>query len=559
MTRLLYRYRIASVFVFTIITIPVGVAAQALNWTNIFRGAGTDAVYGVAFDGIDNTYFGGAFQADLDFAPPLNSVGLSDGFVAKIGSGGNVLWRQQISGTENESVLDVAADGAANCYATGVFVGTSDFSGTIKVDTGGGDVFVARYTPGGALLWVNTFGGLDLDFGNSITVHDDAVYVTGEFTDSITVDGNTIVGAGGADVFVVCYDTTGAFTWAVSAGASTNDQGHGIATDASGNVYVAGAYSSTASFGGMMTSSLGSFDAFIAKYDNTGAIQWVRSAGGSELDRAYDVAVSASGIVYATGQFWGSATFDTDVHNSGGGFDVFLWAVNTSGVLVGSAIGGGSEDDIGLGVAVDGSNNVLLTGEFHKSMTFGGASNGNNTIASRGANDAFLIKIAPGFVYNWSVSGGGSEIDIGRSVTTGGSHVYLGGQFSGVARFQNNNMPSLGGFDAFMAKYDCDYAVPVRSAPAGVLSLMQNIPNPFGVETSIVFRVAARERVQVSVYDVAGRHVRTLIDEMAVPDVDHTVRWDGRTTNGSLARSGVYFYRLTTPTATTTRKMVVMR
>jgi hypothetical protein len=297
----------------------------------------------------------------------------------------------------------------------------------------------------------------------------------------------------------------------------------------------------------------------MARYDDTGAIQWVRSGGGSELVRAYDVAVSPSGIVYATGQFFGVVTFGIVGRSSLGGFDVFLWGVQTDGTFAGFATGGGPLDDTGWGVAVDASNNVLVAGEFRMAMQFGGPGSGNNAVSSHGENDAFLVKISPGPVYEWTVSGGGPDLDAAYSVTTGGTKVYLGGTYSGVARFQNNTMTSLGGWDAFVASYECDYALPVRTTEAHTVSLQQNIPNPFGVETAITFRVATGTRVQLDVFDVAGRLVRALVDDTASPDLDYVITWDGHASDGSLARSGVYFYRLTTSAGSQTRKMVVTR
>ena len=141
--------------------------AQDLRWTNSFRGAGTDLVTSVAHNGSGDVFIGGRFQADIGFSPPLNSAGLSDGFVARMGSGGNVVWVSQIASVDNVSVADVAADGAGNCYATGFVVSSADFDGTVVGGDGAGDVFVARYSPSGTVQLVRTFGGPDFDVGNA--------------------------------------------------------------------------------------------------------------------------------------------------------------------------------------------------------------------------------------------------------------------------------------------------------------------------------------------------------------------------------------------------------
>jgi len=71
----------------------------------------------------------------------------------------------------------------------------------------------------------------------------------------------------------------------------------------------------------------------------------------------------------------------------------------------------------------------------------------------------------------------------------------------------------------------------------------QNVPNPFNPETEIQYNVRTAGRVRVSVFDPSGRLVRTLLDS-TVPSGPHSVRWDGRRSDGSAAASGVYFYRI---------------
>jgi hypothetical protein len=96
------------------------------------------------------------------------------------------------------------------------------------------------------------------------------------------------------------------------------------------------------------------------------------------------------------------------------------------------------------------------------------------------------------------------------------------------------------------------------AGPALVSSLAQNHPNPFNPQTSIAFSLASRGRVQVSIYDVNGRLVRTLANEMRAAGA-YELRWDGHDDGGQAAASGVYFYRLVAPGFTQTRKMVLLK
>jgi hypothetical protein len=89
--------------------------------------------------------------------------------------------------------------------------------------------------------------------------------------------------------------------------------------------------------------------------------------------------------------------------------------------------------------------------------------------------------------------------------------------------------------------------------------LYQNEPNPFNPSTVIPFALHERARVRIRIYDVSGRLVRTLLDEVRDPGVYRDVRWDGRTDDGRSASSGVYFVRLQAGRIDQVRKMVLLK
>jgi hypothetical protein len=88
--------------------------------------------------------------------------------------------------------------------------------------------------------------------------------------------------------------------------------------------------------------------------------------------------------------------------------------------------------------------------------------------------------------------------------------------------------------------------------------LYQNHPNPFNPTTTISFTLPERERVTLSIYDVGGRFVRTLIDEIVGEGLQER-NWDGRDAQGGEVSSGVYFYRLTAGDKTLTKKMILLK
>ncbi len=91
-----------------------------------------------------------------------------------------------------------------------------------------------------------------------------------------------------------------------------------------------------------------------------------------------------------------------------------------------------------------------------------------------------------------------------------------------------------------------------------VYDLRQNSPNPFNPTTTIRFSLAEAGPVRISVYDVAGRLVRTL-EDVRMEAGEHSSVWDGRDATGVPAASGIYFYRISTEGYSAQRKMILLK
>jgi flagellar hook assembly protein FlgD len=94
------------------------------------------------------------------------------------------------------------------------------------------------------------------------------------------------------------------------------------------------------------------------------------------------------------------------------------------------------------------------------------------------------------------------------------------------------------------------------SAPL-LFGLGQNRPNPFRLQTSIVYTLDRASQASLAVYDISGRVVRTLADGMAQAGV-HTAVWDGRDDAGRSVPSGIYLLRVRSEAGTQTRKMILV-
>lgn len=110
--------------------------------------------------------------------------------------------------------------------------------------------------------------------------------------------------------------------------------------------------------------------------------------------------------------------------------------------------------------------------------------------------------------------------------------------------------------------YPVTSAVDVATGEEGAIapshSLAQNYPNPFSTASTIVYSIAAPTQVDLSIYDISGALVRSLVNEIASAG-SHRAVWDGRDGRGHEVASGVYFYRLQASEQSETKRMVLLR
>ena len=306
---------------------------------------------------------------------------------------------QATSNTTNTSksqTTGVAVDASGSIYSVGLFSGTVTFGSTTFVSDGDRDIFLVKYDNSGGVQWAKRAGGTGADVPNGIAVSGDDVYITGymngtaNFNTPSAPGSNELVPAGSDDVFLAKFDGSGNFQWARRAGGTSSDIANGVSASGSA-VYITGYFSSTANFntpsapGSNEITSVGGTDIFLAKFDDTGAFQWARRAGGSSQDIGYGVA-EAGNDVYVTGYFRNTADFSSNTSlATAGDNDIFLAKYTSTGTLVWARRGGGTLSDISQGVAISNSG-VCITGSVNPGTFTQGVINFNTPSAS-GSNE----------------------------------------------------------------------------------------------------------------------------------------------------------------------------
>jgi sugar lactone lactonase YvrE len=234
-----------------------------------------DYAYGVATDSSGNVYVAGGTNGGLD---GNTNAGNTDLFVVKYNSSGTKQWTRQLGSSSRDSANGVATDSSGNVYVTGMTNGGLDGCKNAGIE----DLFVVKYNSSGTKQWTNQLGSSSRDSANDVVTDSSGnVYVTG--TTYGGLDGNT--SAGNADLFVVKYNSSGTKQWTKQLGTSSTDTANGVATDSSGNVYVAGG-----TYGGLDgNTGSGVNDLFVVKYNSSGTKQWTNQLGSSSRDSAREL------------------------------------------------------------------------------------------------------------------------------------------------------------------------------------------------------------------------------------------------------------------------------
>lgn len=272
-------------------------SSGTIQWQRSLASSVRDLAYGVAVDSSGNAYITG-----------YTKFSNSDLVIAKYNTSGTIQWQRTLSGSGNDRGYDVAVDSSGNAYVLGI---------TNSEGAGNQDILLVKYNTSGAIQWQRTLGGSALDSSIKLALDSSGnPHICGH-TETV-VSGN-----GQYDFITAKYNTSGTLQWQRKLGTSTNtEQASSLRVDSSGNVYIIGRIPSG-------SGGAGGEDAFFAKYNSSGTIQWQRSWGGTGTEVGYDIDVDNSGNIYVLAYTRFTVT-------GLGGYDIQLLKLPDDGSLTGT-------------------------------------------------------------------------------------------------------------------------------------------------------------------------------------------------------------------------------
>jgi len=480
-----------TILIVTLLTLAQALCAQDLVWAKRIGGNGYDYAYNLHQDNNGMIFLAGGFSDSVDFDPNsstafLYAEGGRDAFFAKYDQDGNLIWHKQLAGIGNENCRSIHTAPDGTVIVTGEFADSTDFdpnpsSTTYISSEQTDDMFLAKYTPAGDLVWAKAMPGSLWDYGRSIQIDTIGnIYLGGYFYDSTDFEPGPIATVeysnGFYDIFIAKYDPAGNLLWVNTFGGTNDDFLSEIAIDLQGNCFIAGSFRDTVDFDPSPASAIletpnGVDGGFLAKYDPNGNFLWVVEIDGPETDNVQDVETDAEGNVYISGFFQNQVDFDPSPQRvelqTQGITDGFVAKYSASGSLNwAKQFGGGSGEVLARTLTLDPAGNVYISGGYWDEADFD-PSPTNLTLPANGALDFFIAKLnnQGGFIWANNIGGLNTEFTYDIKANTA-QEVYLTGIFGGTTDFDPalgiSNLTSQGNTDIFLAKYQSPIVFPIK-------------------------------------------------------------------------------------------------
>ncbi|MCP3685681.1 MAG: T9SS type A sorting domain-containing protein [bacterium] len=503
-------------------------------------------------------------------------AGSGDCYLIKTDAIGSIEWDKTYGGIGDDCAFSAQQTSDGGYILAGY---------TTSFGAGGWDFYAVKTDSVGDTLWTRTYGGSSDDWAWSVqqTIPDGGYIITGQVLS---------YGAGGWDFYAVKTDSVGDTLWTRTYGGTGDDHPKSVLQTIDGGYTFAGL---TNSFGA------GSCDFYLVNTNSLGDTLWTRTYGGILEDIAFCVQQTSDGGYVLAGYAYSFGA---------GGRDFYLVKTNTLGDTLWTRTYGGSLDDTAVSVQQTTDGAFVLGGH---TLSFGAG--GTDFYLMKVAGDPCLfceaVTSTPevpnenGTIqWNLTVTNCGSET---ISNVFGEIYPTVGDCASGtqydynLTRIVTNN---LGVGQSFTGRYwyrpilvnGVDLAaIAIDVGPAvndyiasscfefyfsyewgrpnaepyfgpgewgemndgivlpGVTTLNQNYPNPFNASTTISFDIVQSGNVNLSVYNLAGQKIESLVDGRMNAG-RHNITWDASTYS-----SGIYFYKLTTGDRTFTKRMTLLK
>jgi hypothetical protein len=410
----------------------------ACDWVFSGGGASHDKTRAVTTDAQGNVFLASECVGDASFGDQQHkTAGGMDMCLVKLDAQGKPQWVSSIGGSKTDRAYGVITDTAGNVYVTGHFESTDAMvNGDTLPNAGSYDVFTAKFSPAGKVLWVRVKGGEGYDYGHGIAIDSKGHVV--------------VTGAIGRQVFCTKFDAEGREVWHRTTSGTVSGSGHGIAVDAQDHIYIGGNSTGSGAFGKAVIDSK-TTAALAVKLTPDGDGVWASVIPGTPSALYHEIACDSQGRVWGAGMFKGSVSVAGETFQSSGDKDNdgLIVHLDAAGQVQWARHLHGPGTDYCLGVATDDQGTAFVCGDFNQDTSLAG-----HALATRGSGDIFLAAFDTKGSLTWVEQAGGKLNDNAYPITfRSPDELIIAGACAAPATFGAHEVTKSGSSDLYAAKW----------------------------------------------------------------------------------------------------------
>jgi len=348
----------------------------SVKWLKSLGGSDEDVAYSI-IQTVDGGYIaaGASFSNDYDVT---GNHGNADFWIVKLDTSGIIQWQKSIGGSGDDYAYSIEQTNDGGYIVAG---SSNSNDGDVTGNHGDSDFWVVKLSNIGVLQWQKSFGGSGLEEAKSLKKTIDGGCIIAGY--SYSNNGDVIGNNGDRDYWVIKLDSLAAIQWTKSLGGANYDEASSIMqTTDSGYVIAGESYSNN----GNVISNNGLSDYWLLKLNNNGNIQWQKSYGGSENDKARCIQQTSDGGYIVTG--W-TQSDDSDVlfNHLVGEQDYWILKLDGQGIIQWQKSLGGSSNEVAKCIKETNDGGYIVAG-------FSDSNDGDLT-SYQGGDDCWIIKLGP--------------------------------------------------------------------------------------------------------------------------------------------------------------------
>jgi hypothetical protein len=426
-------------------------------------------------------------------------------WLVRTDAAGDTLWTKKYGGAGREEGHAVQQTGDGGFIIAGT---------TTSYGAGRTDAWLIRTNAAGDTVWTKTYGGSSEDYAEAVELTADGGFI---------ITGNTFYpGSVNSDLWLIRADATGDTLWTRTFGGPGIEQGKSVQQTSDGGFVVTGRLSSF--------SAIGQSDVWLIRTDADGDSLWTRSFAGPGPSWSFDYGNAVQQTIDGGFVVVGS----TDNGSITVGSDVFLIRTDANGDTLWTRAYAGIGSDEGHAIQETAGGGFIIAGETYSPST---SDTDLLLIRTDAAGDTLWTKIVSDSRYEAGYAV--RQISDGGFVIAGRTHSF-----------------GPGDADALLIRLAAETPSAVAHNPAtgpAHYQLSQNYPNPFNPVTTISFTLPRTSDVKLTIYDLLGREVATLVSGIYAAG-KHRVQWHA----GNVA-NGLYLYRLETEDYSAAKRLLLVK